>query len=145
MNEEQKNDLRQKVNYSFSELDELGTIYDLYEDGDFSDLEAGLQNERVNEIIISDGNLHLHNYLNSINKSVNSDSILTTEQSLREKLYEDTIDTIRRAFRGIDDNGNKIKDSTKKLNNLIPIVGEKISKAIIYEQTHINMPFHNLN
>ena len=145
LSERQKNDLRQKVNYSFSELDERGTIFDLYEDGDFSDLDAGLQNERVNEIIISDGNLHLHNYLNSVNKSVNSDSRLTTEKSIREQLYEDTIDTIRRAFRGVDDNGKKIKDSTKKLKNLKPIVGEKMAKAIIFEQTHINMPFHNLN
>ena len=124
MNELQKNNLKQRVNGAFYELNDLGENIDFRE-----------------------GNNFLDNYLNNVNRKLSSFQTNTNEEDIRQILYDDTLDTIRRAFRGIDDDGNKIESPGKRLQNLVPIVGEDIAMSIMFEQIEgrENIPFHNLN
>jgi hypothetical protein len=96
-------------------------------------------------INFSEGNNFLHKYLNNVNRKSNGTNV--NDEEIRQTLYDDTLDAIRRDFRGIDDDGNRIKSNDKRLQNLLPIVGQDIAQSIIYEQhdTRRNGTFHNLN
>lgn len=119
LNELQKNKIKQLVNFTFTELLDLGH----------------------DEINIEEGNNNLNIFLKNTTRRYVTDSISQNEESVRQQLFIDTVDKIRRDFRGIDDEGNQISDSNKKLNNIIPIVGRQIAEAVIFEQIHPNVSY----